>query len=137
MEVYRFRFVALSSADSLRKTSNILKCRFQFEVELGQRSSDRGSHPRRAGRSRASHRIRHSGSRAQCQVRAPHPQVAASVLPLDVCCKLRKLFFFWGKIVTRDFSDREKGIQGKEVTPYVLEKVNALTSGKSLEASIL
>ena len=32
---------------------------------------------------------------------------------------------------------RNKGISGKEVTPFVLQRVNQLTKGKSLEASIL
>ena len=32
---------------------------------------------------------------------------------------------------------REKGIQGKEVTPYILQRVSELTSGRSLQASIL
>ena len=31
---------------------------------------------------------------------------------------------------------REKGTQGKEVTPYILQRVNELTSGRSLQASI-
>lgn len=32
---------------------------------------------------------------------------------------------------------KEKNIMGKEVTPFLLEKVKTLTSGKSLDASIL
>ena len=28
-----------------------------------------------------------------------------------------------------------KGVQGKDVTPYILERVNQLTAGKSLEAN--
>jgi len=33
--------------------------------------------------------------------------------------------------------NRTKNISGKEITPYVLQRVNELTKGKSLEASIL
>ena len=32
---------------------------------------------------------------------------------------------------------REKKIMGKDVTPYILARVNELTSGQSLQASIL
>ena len=32
---------------------------------------------------------------------------------------------------------RKNGIYGKEITPFVLQRVNQLTKGKSLEASIL
>ena len=33
--------------------------------------------------------------------------------------------------------NRAKSISGKDITPYVLQRVNELTRGKSLEASIL
>ena len=32
---------------------------------------------------------------------------------------------------------RAKNISGRDITPYVLQRVNELTKGKSLEASIL
>ena len=35
------------------------------------------------------------------------------------------------------FFFRDQGIQGKEVTPFVLQKVNEITKGQSLYASIL
>ena len=35
------------------------------------------------------------------------------------------------------FIDRKEGITGKEVTPFILQRVNERTAGKSLEASIL
>jgi len=31
---------------------------------------------------------------------------------------------------------RQEGVKGKEITPFVLQRVNELTSGKSLEANI-
>ncbi len=34
------------------------------------------------------------------------------------------------------YSGRNTGVTGKAVTPYVLQRVNELTGGKSLEASI-
>lgn len=34
-------------------------------------------------------------------------------------------------------SDRESSVVGKEVTPFVLQRVNELTKGESLQASIL
>ena len=35
------------------------------------------------------------------------------------------------------YSNRESSIVGKEVTPFVLQRVNELTKGQSLQASIL
>lgn len=32
---------------------------------------------------------------------------------------------------------RAEGVMGKDVTPFILQKVSALTQGKSLQASIL
>lgn len=36
-----------------------------------------------------------------------------------------------------DTAFRERDIKGKSVTPFVLERVNELTEGQSLETSIL
>lgn len=35
------------------------------------------------------------------------------------------------------YSNRESSVVGKEVTPFVLQRVNELTKGQSLQASIL
>ena len=35
------------------------------------------------------------------------------------------------------FLYRDQGVLGKEVTPFVLQRVNELTKGQSLQASIL
>ena len=35
------------------------------------------------------------------------------------------------------YSNRESSVAGKEVTPFVLQRVNELTEGQSLQASIL
>ena len=35
------------------------------------------------------------------------------------------------------YSNRESSVAGKDVTPFVLQRVNELTEGQSLQASIL
>ena len=65
-----------------------------------------------------------------------HNYILFFVFTCDKICKIdliQQIFLFY--FFTVFHLDRQQNIKGKEVTPYILERVNQLTEGKSLQAS--